>query len=314
MQKRILITGGLGFVGTNLVPKLQQKGYQVRIFDNQTNASGDLDLSGIEMFEGDLLDAASIDRAVKGMDAVVHLAADTRVMDSIENPRLNFDVNVRGTFDLLSSMREHGVKRIISASTGGAILGEVEPPVNEEMAANPLSPYGAAKLACEGYCSAFAASYGMNAISLRFSNIYGPYCRSKKSAVAAFLKDIVEKGEVTVYGDGTQTRDFLFSEDLTDGIVSAIESNCSGPYQLGSGQPTSLNELLAIIKNVCGEDRPFTIKHEAFRPGEVMSTYCDISKARRDLGFNPTTSLEQGVEKVWRYFQHQMTKQAEVTG
>ncbi|WP_206599318.1 NAD-dependent epimerase/dehydratase family protein [Methyloceanibacter stevinii] len=224
------------------MPKLQERfGAEIRIFDNMSNPSGDLTITdGIHVVEGDVRDDAAVRKAIKGMDAVVHLAAHTRVIDSIEDPQINFNINTTGTFNILEAMRQEDVPSLVNASTGGAILGEVPPPINEDIAAKPASPYGASKLAGEGYCWAYAQSYGLKAASLRFSNIYGPNSRRKSSVVAAFIKNIRETGAVTVYGDGTQTRDYLFVEDLTDGIVRAIEASAAGTYQLGFGKPTSV--------------------------------------------------------------------------
>ena len=191
---RILITGGCGFVGSNLVEALQggPNAPEIRVFDNESLGKRDRRHEGldVEFVSGDLRDAEAIRLAISGVDAVIHLAADTRVVDSVANPTHNFDVNVVGSFNLLMAMREAGVTRIINASTGGAIIGNAEPPVREEMVPSPLSPYGASKLAVEGYCSTFAHAYGFQATSLRFSNVYGPRSYHKGSVVATFFKKI----------------------------------------------------------------------------------------------------------------------------
>ncbi len=303
-MERVLVTGGAGFIGTNLIPRLVAEGrYKVVVLDNMTNVSGDLEPSDrVEIVEGDIRDVGVVDRVVKNVDVVVHLAAHTRVMDSIEDPVLNFDINVLGTFNVLESMRRQGVERIVNASTGGAILGEVPPPVNEEMAAKPASPYGASKLSAEGYCSAYAQSYGLSAVSLRFSNLYGPHSRNKGSVVARFIKDIVNKGVVTVYGDGSQTRDFLYVDDLVDGIGKAIEKRVSGVFQLGQGKPNSVNDVLEVARSVVG--REFEVKFEEFRPGEIRHTYCDISKAAEAFAYAPTVTLEVGFKKTWNWFRN----------
>lgn len=299
------VTGGLGFIGTNLVGKLQQEfGADIRILDNLSNPSGDLEITErIELIEGDIRDPGAIDKLVRGVDAVVHLAAHTRVLDSIEDPALNFAINTHGTFNVLEAMRANGVTSFVGASTGGAILGEVPPPINEEIAAKPASPYGASKLAGEGYCWAYAQSYGLKATSLRFSNIYGPHSRRKSSVVAAFIKNILDSGAVTVYGDGSQTRDYLHVEDLTDGIVRAIKNDAIGVYQLGFGAPTSVNELIGILRNTIGRD--FNVTYEGFRDGEILHTHCDISKARDGFGFAPAIDLAAGVRRTWDWFQSQ---------
>ena len=160
---------------------------------------------------------------LRGVDTVVHLAALSGVIDSVEDPRPSFEVNVAGSFQLLELARAANVRRIINASTGGALLGEVAPPISEEMAPCPLSPYGASKLAVEGYCSAFAGAYGLSCVTLRFSNIYGPRSAHKKSVVAAFIKSIIREEPLVVYGDGTQQRDYLYVGDLVRGIEAALK-------------------------------------------------------------------------------------------
>ena len=187
---RILITGGAGFIGRNLVTKMARTGdYEIVVFDNES--SGDrraVDLEGVTFIHGDIRNRNELRSSLKGITGVVNLAADTRVLDSIENPEVNFDVNVTGTFNLLVEAKEAGVRTIINASTGGAIIGEATPPVHEDMPAMPLSPYGASKLANEGYMSAFAGAYGMRTISLRFSNVYGSGSFHKGSVVGSFLQ------------------------------------------------------------------------------------------------------------------------------
>lgn len=299
------VTGGLGFIGTSLVSKLRTDlGANVRILDDLSNISGDLEISdGIEVIEGDVRDPDAVDRLVRGTDAVVHLAAHTRVIDSIESPGVNFDINAVGTFNLLEAVRRHAVRSLVNASTGGAILGEMPPPIDEEMAAKPASPYGASKLAAEGYCWAYAQSYGLNAVSLRFSNIYGPHSRRKSSVVAAFIKSIRQDGRVTVYGDGTQTRDYLFVGDLVQGVINAIRKNAVGVYQLGSGRPTSINELIEVLRSATGV--PFEVTYEDFRAGEILHTYCDIAKARDAIGFAPEVGLAEGVRRTWAWFEQE---------
>lgn len=299
----VAITGGLGFIGTNLISGLREAfGGDFRILDNMSNPSGDLEITDdIELIKGDIRDVDAVNRLVEGVDAVIHLAAHTRVIESITDPVLNFEMNTVGTFNVLEAMRKNGVKSFVGASTGGAILGEVPPPINEEIAAKPASPYGASKLAGEGYCWAYAQSYGIKATSLRFSNIYGPYSRNKASVVAAFIKNIKENGSVTVFGDGSQTRDYLHVEDLTTGIVNAIKNEAVGVYQLGFGEPTSINELIAIFKEV--SDRDFEVIYKDFRAGELLHTYCDITKARDGFGFDPKVGLAEGVRRTWEWFE-----------
>jgi len=299
----ILITGGCGFVGTNLVARLTEMGgRRIRVLDNERLGKREhLGAFDGEFIHGDIRDREAVDRALDGMDAVVHLAADTRVMDSIEDPNFNFDNNVLGTMNILEGMRARGVRRLVNASTGGAIIGEVEPPVHEEMPPNPLSPYGASKLAVEGYCSAYSASYGLDIASLRFSNLYGPRSFHKGSVVAAFFKRILKDEPLTVYGDGSQIRDFVYVGDVCDGIVRAIDGGAKGVFQLGSGIPLSVSQLIDTMRAVVSP-RHLEVNFEDFRAGEVLATYCDVSKARRSLGYDPSTDLSQGLETTWKWF------------
>lgn len=299
---KLLITGGAGFVGTNLIADLAARGgYEITVIDNETlGRRRNIAEFGVEFVPGDIRDKEALRAVMPGKDGVVHLAADTRVMDSIADPRFNFENNVAATFNLLEAARENKVARVINASTGGAILGEAPSPVHEEMVAQPLAPYGASKLAVEGYLNAFGATYGLKTCSLRFSNIYGPRSFHKGSVVAHFLKRILANEPVSVYGDGTQVRDYLFALDLTDGIRKAIDQGAQGVYQLGSGRPTSINELLAVIRQVTGQDVPVT--YESFRAGEVHTTYCDVRKAQREIGFDPSTPLADGIRHTWEWF------------
>ncbi len=303
-MKRVLVTGGAGFVGVNLVRHLSSLGrYDVVVFDNETSGDRQHLPESATFLSGDLRDMNNVERAVDGIDAIVHLAADTRVMDSIEDPRHNFENNVLGSFNLLEAARKSGVGRVIAASTGGAILGDVEPPVHEEMVANPSAPYGASKLCLEAYLSAYSGSYGFSCAALRFSNLYGPRSFHKGSVVAHFYKQIMSGEPLVIYGDGTQVRDYLYSGDLNSVIGRAIDSDADGAFQLGSGRPTTINELLELIRKVTGRD--FEVRYEDFRTGELRRTWCDIRKARAAFGFDPKTSLLDGLSQTWEWFQTQ---------
>lgn len=313
-MQRILVTGGAGFIGVNLVAHLSESGdYEITVLDNES--LGDrrhIEQFGIRFLSGDIRSETDLDVALEGQDAVVHLAADTRVMDSISDPLHNFEVNASGSFRLLQACRRCGVNRVVAASTGGAILGEAPAPVHEEMVARPLAPYGASKLAMEGYLSAFAGAYGMNACALRFSNVYGPGSLHKGSVVAHFLKSVLTGNDLTVYGDGSQVRDFLFVGDLVHGIRRAIEGEASGVYQLGSGRPTSINELISEIGRVIGVE-PLPVRYADARPGEIHTTWCDISKARRKLGFDPSIPLRDRLEETWGWFRTHWDEMAATT-
>ena len=301
----VLITGGAGFIGRHLADYLtRQDDVAVSVIDNES--LGDrkhLDLDKVRFIHGDLRNRDELRSALEGQDAVVHLAADTRVIESIADPAHNFESNVVGTFNLLELSRELGVGRIVAASTGGAILGDVEPPVHEQMAPQPTSPYGASKLMLEGYLSAYASSYDMSTCALRFSNIYGPRSFHKGSVVAHFYKQILAGEKLVVYGDGSQTRDYLYVGDLVEGIWTAVKSPAQGAYQLGSGTGTTLNQLLDHMRTVTGLD--LDVVYQDFRAGEVRDTWCQIDKAREGFGFDPSTTLEDGLGRTWEWFSAQ---------
>jgi UDP-glucose 4-epimerase len=303
-MKTILVTGGCGFVGANLVRELDDGSTNVRVLDNLTmgNAS-DVDAGRVELIEGDILDVETVERAVKGVDVIVHLAAHTRVVESMQDPDENFRVNVQGTFNLLQSARAHGIDRFVFASTGGAIIGEVTPPVHEEMLPKPISPYGASKLAGEAYLSAFAGAYGLDTVALRFSNVYGPYSYHKGSVVAKYFKQILNGKELTVFGDGTQTRDFVYVGDVARAIATAIRADLAGfeVFNLGSGVETSVNELIEKIGPVVGNAMT-TVNYADARRGEIYRNYTRIDKARSGLGFSPSIDLSQGLRLTWDWF------------
>ena len=302
---RVLITGGAGFIGTNLIAYLlARSAYQIRILDNESLGKRAYltEFNRIEFIHGDIRDTSVLREAMEGCEVVVHLAADTRVIDSITDPVKNFSINVVGSFEVLQQARDAGIRRIVGASTGGAILGEAEPPIHEGIAASPISPYGASKLAVEGYMSAFSGSYGLSAVSLRFSNIYGSRSYHKGSVVATFYKRLLAGRPLIVYGDGSQRRDFLYADDLVVGIEQAIRSEARGVYQLGSGRPTSVSELIDIMRSVVEPQVQVMVEYEDFRQGEIHSTWCDVSRAQRAFGFAPATPLEEGLRNTWQWF------------
>jgi UDP-glucose 4-epimerase len=301
----VLITGGAGFIGRHLADHVARRDdVTVTVIDNES--LGDrrhLDLSRVRFVSGDLRNRDDVRSALQGQDAVVHLAADTRVVESIADPAHNFASNVVGTFNLIELCRELGVGRLVAASTGGAVLGDVEPPVHERMAPQPTSPYGASKLMLEGYLSAYTGSYGMSTCALRFSNIYGPRSFHKGSVVAHFFKQVLAGEKLVVHGDGSQTRDYLYVGDLVEGVWAAVTSPAQGTFQLGSGTPTTLNQLLDLIRTVTG--RELEVVYQDFRAGEVRDTWCRIEKARSSLGFDPSTKLEEGLRRTWEWFSAQ---------
>ena len=310
-MKSYLVTGGCGFIGVNLTTRLVANGARVRIFDNLSlGKREDVEPLGVDLQVGDIRDFAAIKAACKDIDTVVHLAAHTRVIESVTNPELNFEINAIGTMNVLRACRDAGVKKFIFASTGGAILGEQEPPVHEGMVPRPVSPYGASKLVGEGYCSAFFGSYGLKTVALRFSNVYGPYSYHKGSVVAQFFRNLMQKEPLVVYGDGEQTRDFLYVADLVEAILLADKAEAAGEvFQIASGRETSIRTLLDTMKKVL-PDLSFDIRYEPSRAGEISRNYASIEKARRMLGYDPTMKLDDGLKNTWGWFQSKIDRSA----
>jgi UDP-glucose 4-epimerase len=303
----ILITGGAGFIGVNLVRALSRAGARIRVLDNlSAGRAQDLEGLPVQLLVGDIRDRQAVAAAMADAQVVIHLAAHTGVVDSVIDPETDLRVNVLGTLNLLQEAVSAGVDRFIFASTGGAIVGEVEPPVHEEMVPRPLSPYGAGKLAGEGYCSAFWGSYGLKTIALRFSNVYGPYSYHKGSVVAKFFRQVQAGKELTIYGDGEQTRDFVYVGDLCDAILAALPAEL--PYgrtlQLGTGRETSINQLVDLLRPVVGDRLP-PVRYAPPRAGEVRRNYVSLAQAAKWLNFSPKTDLLTGLRLTWEWFQGQ---------
>lgn len=300
-----MITGGCGFIGVNLVDFLRRtSNVEIVVLDNLSLGRKEyLEPYGVTFLNGDVRNSDQVAEAVDDVAAVVHLAADTRVVESIDNPKHNFDVNVGGTFTVLEAARKANVQRFVFASTGGAIIGHAEPPVHENMVPRPASPYGASKLFGEGYLSAYSGAYGMQTIALRFSNVYGPRSYHKGSAVAQFIRNVIERKELTVFGDGSQTRDFVYVDDICRAVSLALAApHARGVYQLGSGVPTSVNELLELIGSIVGPDAMPNFQYLPLRVGELVHTHSRIDRARADLGFEPQMALRQGLRETWNWF------------
>lgn len=319
---RILVTGGCGFIGANLCHRLlASPNMTVRVLDNlSTGRQSYVDDvqrkagRGIELLEGDIRDSAAVRTAVQGVTAVVHLAAKTSVVDSVESPQETFDVNVVGTQTLLEACRMQGVRRFVLASSS-AVLGEQALPAHEQMAPKPISPYGAAKLGGEALCWAYCHSYGIRAIALRFSNAYGPYSAHKTSVIAKFINRARDGQPIIIYGDGSQTRDFIHVGDISRAIELALlhepargvddrqgSSACeSVVLQIATEKETSICEVAERVRDLALESglEACTIRHEAAKRGEIRNSSACISKANEVLGFRPQVEFQNGLRDVW---------------
>lgn len=322
MVKNWLITGGCGFIGTSLIAKIlkERPDAHIRVLDN-LSVGTQKDLAevcefkelvsdevigvsdaGVFLIIGDILDEHTCLSVSKGVDCIVHLAANTGVGPSVENPRADMEANIIGIFNVLDSARINDVKQFVFASSG-APAGIVEPPIHEEMAPHPVSPYGASKLAGEGYCSTYYHTFGIKTVSLRFGNVYGPRSKHKSSVVAKFIRQAINKETSEIFGDGTQTRDFIYIDDLIAAVIKASEYDGGGEvFQIAAGTELTLNELVDKLKDIFKQEigLDMQIKHGNKRLGDVMRNYADTSKAKNILGWQVETTLEDGLRATVR--------------
>ena len=301
-MSRVLVTGGAGFIGANLLRQLDPS-HEVRVFDNLVRGQRELlpEDRDLELVVGDIRDPDAVAKAVSGVDVVIHLAAFGSVVESIDDPIENFEINARGTLEMLRGTAGAGVERFVFASTGGAIMGNQEPPIDESSLPWPISPYGASKLCGEAYLHAFAGSLGIRPVALRFANVYGPYSAHKKGVVTRFIRAALAGGTFEIFGDGTATRDYLHVDDLCRGILAAAESDLSDEViHLASEKETSINELARLILELVGSD--VEIVHHDRRPGEVERNFARAERAKKVLGWEPQLSLREGMASTIDWF------------
>ena len=297
MSRLVVVTGGAGFVGAHVVRALVAAGDQVRVVDDlSTGHRAYLDGVPHDLVVARTSDGPAVRAALAGARAVIHLAARTSIPESIDDPLGSFEENVGTTVALLAMARDLGVERFVLASSNAA-LGNHPPPLHEGLVASPTSPYGASKLAGEAYVQAFAATYGMTACALRFSNVYGSWSLHKTSVVAAWIR-AAEAGEpLLVNGDGSQTRDYVHANDLAEATLAVIDAPANAVagqvFQVGAGVETSLLELVEVLRGAVG--RPLTIRHGPPRPGDVARNASLCAKADERLGWHARTRLDEGL-------------------
>jgi nucleoside-diphosphate-sugar epimerase len=300
----VLVTGGAGFIGSSLVRSLAGDGHIVRVLDDfSTGRPENLDgvAGDLEVLEGDVRDPATVAKAVAGAEVVHHLAALPSVARSVADPRAAHEVNVDGTLTVLLEARDAGVGRLVYASSSSVYGNTPTLPKHEEMPVSPRSPYAAAKLAGEAYCRAFAGVYPLETVCLRFFNVFGPRQdpKSPYSGVISIFCDRLSREEpLDVFGDGEQTRDFVYVGDVVAAMLAAVGHE-GGLFNVGTGIETTVNELYRLCAEVAGSDAE--AEHAPARPGDLLRSFLDPSRAERELGWQPAVSLEDGLRQTWEW-------------
>jgi len=305
--KKVVVTGGAGFIGSHLAKELACQGYYVIILDNLStgkleNISRMLEKGNTEFIEGSITDLPLVQRLSRGVEYVFHQAALARVPQSIEDPLTTNEVNIKGTLNVLLAAKENKVRKVIYASSA-SIYGDTQTlPTREDIFPNPLSPYALTKLAGEYYCNIFRQIYGLPTVCLRYFNVYGPR-QDPQSQYAAVIPMLLEKISrdlpPVIFGDGEQSRDFIFVQDIVRANILAADNNAEGRYNIGGGKSTSINQLVELILALMQKKlRPI---YEQPRPGDIRHSLADISRAR-EFGYEPERNLEEGLKEIIKEF------------
>ncbi len=293
---RALVTGGAGFIASNLVDALVARGDDVTVVDDFSFGKRENLNHAADLLEHDIREPFSAEA-----DVVFHLAAQADVQTSVAEPARDASVNVVGTINVLELARANGAQ-VIFSSTGGAIYGECDEPAREDGGLRPLSPYGIAKLCGEQYLAGWNRIHGTSHVALRFANVFGPRQDSglEGGVVSIFLERMARGEPTTIFGDGAQTRDFVYVSDVIDAMLAAV-GDSSGPYNVGTGAETSVAELHTACAAVAGvEDRPQLAEA---RLGDVSRSVLDVSRIEQALGWRPRVSLEDGLRRTWDWLQ-----------
>jgi len=306
---KFLVTGGAGFIGSHLAEELVQRGHQVRVVDDfstgkKKNIASFLDK--IELIEGDIRDIEVCRRAAKGMDFVLHQAALTSVPYSIENPLLTNEINIKGTLNLLLASRDATVQRYVFASSAAVYGDDPHLPKKEEVVGASLSPYALSKRVGEMFCQLFTRTFGLSTVCLRYFNIFGPRqdpASQYASVIPLFISRMLKNEKPVIFGDGEQTRDFLFVSNVVEANMLAVKADSleGEVFNIGYGEETSINELTRKINEILKMNiRP---AYDEPRPGDIKGSFADISRARKMLKYEPAVDFSEGLKRTIRWYE-----------
>jgi UDP-glucose 4-epimerase len=306
---KVLVTGGAGFIGSHLVDRLVQEGHEVVVVDNLSTGKRRNINRAARFFKLDI-QSWRLERVFRNErpNLVMHLAAQMDVRKSVEDPIFDAQVNVLGTLNVLQQAIKHGVRKVVFSSSGGAIYGEQEIyPAPESHITRPLSPYGISKLCGEQYLSYYQRVSGLQIVSLRYANVYGPRQdpNGEAGVVAIFIQKLLNNEQAIVYGNGRQTRDFVYVEDVVEANLAVMAQETQGIYNVGTGEETSINDLLRIL--VSSTNSTCKEVHGPAKTGEQVRSVIDSGKLRQELSWEPRTELGEGIKRTVDYFREHMS-------
>jgi len=305
---RYLVTGGAGFIGSNLVDELLRRGHSVVVLDDLSTGSED-NLAGvrskIEFRIGSIVDLATVQSACVGVDYVLHLAARTSVPKSVLDPVETNKVNINGTLNVLVAARDAKVRRFVYAASSSAYGETPTLPKAESMQPDPISPYGVTKFVGELYAQVFGRVYGLENAAVRYFNVFGPRqdpTSQYSGVLSRFMLAVLEGQPLVIYGDGEQSRDFTFVDNIVDETLRACDApDASGKvFNGGTGARITLNEVVKLLEKLAG--RKLDVRYEAARPGDILHSQADVSLARKVLGYEPRVLFEEGLRRTWEWY------------
>ena len=311
---KVLVTGGAGFIGSHLMRYLKARGDEPTALDNLSTGRREHLADDMEFIEMDVRDERLAGVVATGQyDAIVHLAGQTLVSDSLDDPAADADSNVLGTVRVLEAARQSGVKRVVVSSTAAAYgdAPERDLPIKEAHKLAPMSFYGLSKVTAERYLELYHQCFGLDYVALRFANVYGERQGDggEGGVISIFTRLVAAGEEITIFGDGEQTRDFIYAGDIASGVAAALTTaQANVVYNLSTQTQTSLRELVDVLSNVAG--RQIIPKYGPERPGDIYKSSLSNARAKRGLGWKPTVSLEEGLRRTYRYFYENLANQA----